>query len=373
MQSLLYVKASDGAANASLMTVTTLRSPGATTILTNTVSNAPVYFYGSMGTPHTFTDPVTGETITVISEATAKDFAGQIVSGHVEIIAMAPGYTDAGSAVGDIIIIRPVTEWANNIFNVLNQAHQDNGALKTTSLDAFFKPSEVSPRNFIVSGATLALSSGLIGTLSDIVYYINGLRYTKTSIPNKTYTASKDTYVDIDITGTVTYTEAANGGANPALAANSIRLGRVITNGSAITQISQNVPDANGVWMAPNRPNYADLDTGWITPSTALPGGTALVTGFTGSFQYRLKGGILYFRGSTQRTAGAYPASYTTIVTLPFGFRIPFMTRLSVASYQGTTTAMLLAVVSNDGTIQIAPQGTAGYDTVYFAHALPVD
>lgn len=108
-----YLKASNGAANASLMTVQNVRAPLATSIIVNTVAGAPVYFMGSMGTPHTFTDPITGETITVISEATAVDFAGHIDSGHVEIDEIAPGYTDLGSAVGDIIMIRPITRWAD--------------------------------------------------------------------------------------------------------------------------------------------------------------------------------------------------------------------------------------------------------------------
>lgn len=130
MNSLAYIPASDGAANASLMTVTNVRSGGATTIQVNTVANAPAKFYGSMGTPHTFTDPITGETITVISEATAVDFAGHIDGSNVEIDGIAPGYTDNGSEVGDIIVIRPVTEWANNLFNFLSQIHDDDGTLK---------------------------------------------------------------------------------------------------------------------------------------------------------------------------------------------------------------------------------------------------
>ena len=130
MNSLAYIPGSDGAANASLMTVTNVRSAGATTIQVNTVANAPTKFYASMGTPNTFTDPVTGETITVISEATAVDFAGIIDGSNVEIVEIAPGYTDGGSEVGDIIIIRPVTEWANNLFNLLSVAHNDDGSLK---------------------------------------------------------------------------------------------------------------------------------------------------------------------------------------------------------------------------------------------------
>ena len=135
MNSLAYIPASDGAANASLMTVTNVRAGGATTIQVNTVANAPTKFYGSTGTPNTFTDPVTGETITVISEATAVDFAGTIDGSNVEIVEIAPGYTDAGSQVGDIVIIRPVTEWANNLFNTLSAVHEDDGTLKDDVVD----------------------------------------------------------------------------------------------------------------------------------------------------------------------------------------------------------------------------------------------
>lgn len=118
------------------MTVQTLRSAGASSIFVNTVSGAPAKFYGSMGTPHNFTDPITGETITVISDATCVDFAGHIDTGHIEIDAIAPGQTDIGSKVGDIIVIRPVTEWANNLANVLGAEHKDNGKHSNVTADS---------------------------------------------------------------------------------------------------------------------------------------------------------------------------------------------------------------------------------------------
>lgn len=253
MQSLLYVKGSDGAANASLMTVTNVRSIGATSILTNTVSNVPTYFYGSMGTPHTFTDPVTGETITTISDASAVDFAGQIVSGHVEIISIAPGYSDHGSAVGDIIVVRPITEWANNLFNVLNQSHNNDGTIKNGSItaDAQFA-SAISPVTRNSESSFDYVASGLIWTgdsygstrnasMTSGVVYINGKRLTVTAVTARAFTASKDTYIDIldagNGTGTVVYTEAANNAASPALAANSVRIGIIITGASNILNV----------------------------------------------------------------------------------------------------------------------------------------
>jgi microcystin-dependent protein len=127
MQSIAYLRGSAGTANSSVATVQNVRAPGATTILVNTVSGIPPKFYASMGTPHTFTDPVTGEIITVVSEASAVDFAGSVSGGNLNIDAIAPGYTDAGSKVGDIVVIRPNTEWANNLANTLVAEHNDDG------------------------------------------------------------------------------------------------------------------------------------------------------------------------------------------------------------------------------------------------------
>lgn len=238
MASIDKLRASDGTGNASVATVQTTRSGGASTIIVDTVLGINGNFMGTMGTPHTFTDPITSETITVISEATAVDFSGHVDGSNLEIDAIAPGYTDNGSAVGDIIIIRPTTQGQNELADVLDVAHQDSGKLKTTSLDEFYKPSDNSG-SWVVSGGAVAQTSGLTGSFSDIVYYVLGLRYTRTSVANKLYLASKDTYVDIGIDGTVDYNDVANGATAPVLAANHIRIAKVVTNGSAITSVVQ--------------------------------------------------------------------------------------------------------------------------------------
>lgn len=79
--------------------------------------------------------------------------------------------------------------------------------------------------------------------------YINGRRILISAVVSRTFTASKDTYVDIldngDGTGTVVYTEVTNNAASPALAANSIRIGIVVTGASniaAATSINQGQP-----------------------------------------------------------------------------------------------------------------------------------
>lgn len=129
MASIDQIRASDGGGNANVATVQSSRSPGSSTIIVDTVLNIGDKFMGSMGTPHTFTDPVTSEVITVISEATAVDFSGHVDGANLEIDDIAPGYTDLGSDVGDIIIIRPTTQYADNVADVLDASHDDDGTI----------------------------------------------------------------------------------------------------------------------------------------------------------------------------------------------------------------------------------------------------
>lgn len=59
-----------------------------------------------------------------------------------------------------------------------------------------------------------------------------------TSATSKTYTASKDTWVYIDINGAFGYTEQALGAAQPSTPSNSLLLAKVVTNGTEITSIT---------------------------------------------------------------------------------------------------------------------------------------
>lgn len=132
--SIERLRASDGTDNASIATVQSLRAPGASTISVDTTLGINSSFYGSMGTPHTFIDPVTGEEITVISEATAVDFAGHIDGSDLEIDEIAPGMTDLGSQAGDIIIIKPTTQSQDNLADVLSESLEDDGTMKSAAV-----------------------------------------------------------------------------------------------------------------------------------------------------------------------------------------------------------------------------------------------
>lgn len=135
MASIDTLRASDGSGNASIATIQSVRSPSTTTIVVDTVQGINATFHATMGTPHTFVDPVTSEAITVISEATAVDFQGHVDGGNLEIDTIAPGFIDNGSAVSDIVIIKPTTQWADKLADVLDVVHNDDGTLANNTVN----------------------------------------------------------------------------------------------------------------------------------------------------------------------------------------------------------------------------------------------
>lgn len=89
----------------------------------------------------------------------------------------------------------------------------------------------------VISGLTAPTSANLTHTIISGVAFINNKRVFTSDTPN-TYTASRDTYVDLSGVGTFTFVEVANGADAPSLTANSIRLMIVETDGTAITVVT---------------------------------------------------------------------------------------------------------------------------------------
>lgn len=151
--SIERIKASDGTGPASVATVTNARSSGASTIQVDTILGINDYFYATMGEPHTFTDPVTGETITIISEDTAVDFKGHLDGSNIEIDSIAPGFSDSrGSEVGDIVIIKPTTQYADNIAEVLSTSMNDDGSLKAVTQNPGWTALAYTPNSVTYNG-----------------------------------------------------------------------------------------------------------------------------------------------------------------------------------------------------------------------------
>ena len=96
--------------------------------------------------------------------------------------------------------------------------------------------------DFVASGCIWtgdSLGSTRAASMTSGVVYINGRRHTVAAVTSRTFTASKDTYVDllystVDNVATPVYTEVTNNAASPALASNSIRIGIIVTGASSI-------------------------------------------------------------------------------------------------------------------------------------------
>lgn len=94
--------------------------------------------------------------------------------------------------------------------------------------------------DFVVSGLVLTGDSYGVNrnaSMSSGVIVVDGLRVAISAVSARTYTASKDTYVDITSGGTVVYTETSNNAASPALASGSIRIGIVVTGATTIANV----------------------------------------------------------------------------------------------------------------------------------------
>lgn len=134
--------------------------------------------------------------------------------------------------------------------------------------------------DFVVSGGIWSLVSGLNGTMTALTAYINGYRSSIVAVPTKGFTASKDTYVDVLNTAgvfTLVYTEVANNASAPSLAANSIRLAKVVTNGSAITSVVQTYVDDIGNPIRPTG-SVGESQIAWNTIPIIKVYNTATIT-----------------------------------------------------------------------------------------------
>lgn len=95
--------------------------------------------------------------------------------------------------------------------------------------------------DFVASGGVWSGDSYGVNrnaSMTAMIIYINGRRISIGAVSARTFTASKDTYIDVldnlDGTGTLVYTEVSNNAASPALASNSVRVGIIVTGATTI-------------------------------------------------------------------------------------------------------------------------------------------
>lgn len=175
--------------------------------------------------------------------------------------------------------------------------------------------------DFVASGCVWsgdAYGSTRLASMTSGIVYINGRRLIISAVVSRTFTASKDTYVDIldngDGTATIVYTEVANNAASPALASNSLRIGIIVTGASNIANAgSVNQGQEDKVLPIVSSVPYAVVDSlgNMICsrdPNRKIIGFRQILTSFSST--------------TTGATAGAVITGLSTPVKVPTGRKI---------------------------------------------------
>lgn len=142
--------------------------------------------------------------------------------------------------------------------------------------------------DFVASGCVWtgdAYGSTRLASMTAGVVYINGTRVVVAAVSSRTFTASKDTYVYVDNTGAITYSEVSNNAASPTFPANSILLAIIVTGASTIAnsfsinmgQISDNtarlyLPSAVSGLVSPSSGIITDSNGNRIRPTSSTSG-----------------------------------------------------------------------------------------------------
>ena len=123
---LQLIRASNGVGEPVQATVTALRNIGSTTLSVDALTNWPANFIATTG------NKLTNGTL---DPTTVMVFSGHTSGANTIIIdSIAPGYADRVSNVGNVVVIKPATMWADNLADTMAVAHNDDGSLKPTAV-----------------------------------------------------------------------------------------------------------------------------------------------------------------------------------------------------------------------------------------------
>ena len=164
------------------------------------------------------------------------------------------GSTPAAHLTGSTVIMAPVDKW----FTALASGELSTDPLRTEIFFDHINSGMVWSGDAYASTRNASMTSGVV--------YINGRRLTAAAVSARSFTASKDTYIDAsdngDGTVLLTYTEVANNAASPALAANSVRIGIIVTGASSIaTAGSVNQGQEDSLLPITSSTPYATVDS----------------------------------------------------------------------------------------------------------------
>lgn len=163
-----------------------------------------------------------------------------------------------------------------------------NALVETEDLEAIHN--EVFYDHVASGGVWSYDGSAFAASMTAGIVYIDGVRLTLAAVVSRSFTASKDTYVDVydngDGTAAILYTEVANGATPPSLSTSYVRIAMLVTSGSVVTTIFGLAPRGvdelgrckliYGTSETLDRPNLAEkkyltITTSLINSGTILP------------------------------------------------------------------------------------------------------
>lgn len=270
-----------------------------------------------------------------------------------------PTQPAVNSALASVPVLANVTAIAQAI-QAFDGSQINAGSVSATALSTNINPNTllhdtIAP--FVEANCIWSAVSGLVGTMTGGIIYVGPSgsvqRVVVNGIGSKTFTASSDTYIDIDYNGNVTYSAVSNNASAPTITANAVRVAKVITNGTAITSVIQTGYDSLNNLIYPTSPsqNAGKLDVGSYTNA-----GTA-----GGTFSYMNLGGIKFLWGITAAlaTGTSYgitfpPTFFATIQTATLTAGVAAGTASaygSIASQSTTTMAFNFVASAGSGTM----------------------
>lgn len=197
MPSIDLIRASDGTGDATVATFIAARTPSATTCEVDSVAGYSQYFIATSGTPNIDTG---------IIESNIQVFVGHLSGSDIVIDAFAPGYSDTGNQVGDIIVIKPTTRTQDEIADILDVSHEDDGTLNSAAMSQIAGDSTVMTAVETSRRIPRIRSQADVATLSPNIDNYNYERVTAQTgaitVANPTGTPNDGDGLLIEITGT---------------------------------------------------------------------------------------------------------------------------------------------------------------------------
>ena len=112
-----------------------------------------------------------------------------------------------------------------------------NSNIPQTIVDIFGKDIAGKTTFAVVPGLEWSVISGLNASMVAGSVYIQGVKIPVPAIASRTFPASKDSYVYIDVNGSPVYVPVNNGDPAPTKPADTVRVAKIVTSASAVTGV----------------------------------------------------------------------------------------------------------------------------------------